>query len=266
MNEATIIHETRRQRRAALINLTLTDLLIVVVFVLLFFVFRADEEGRSEVTAIQAQLAETERERDRLKKELTATQIELARLNAKLQDLEELIKRLLEGSKNSTLPVNPREFIESLQRENKKLKGDLDALNRELESREELIQHQQSEIAKSNIRLKQQGKGTGFPRCLVTAGFLLEVRLLPSGQFLVAPLWEAGANKRARAVPGVVDIIGHGEISIGTFRLHAKKIKAWAESQEVPCRFRVKTIVGTKDLEMYRRQMRAIDEFFYPTR
>lgn len=260
MKDVASIAEVRRLRRASLINLTLTDLLIMVLFVLLLFTFRASEEGRDEVSGLEAELRQVRVERDKLRDELAIAQVALAKANARVQELEESVRRLLASLKDSLNP-DPVVAFEKLQAENRQLQA-------RVESLEKILRAQQREIADKNRVLTQQGRGTGFPKCLVTEGFLLEVQLLESGNLSIKPSWDAGAEATARAVPGVRELVEAGEVTQDAFRQHAGRILAWGDEQEVRCRFHVNTATAdpAPSLETYRRQMNVIERHFYARR
>jgi len=255
-----------RQRRNALVNLTLTDLLIVVLFVLLFFTFRSSDEDKTEISVKTVQLKQLQRERDQLHEQLQASQLQVAKLLKEVKDLNELVRRLLADTKDS-LPPNPITVIKGLQGDNDVLRKEIDDLKIQVKNRDALLRALQAELAKKIETLAgTSAGGTGLPNCLVTSGFFLEIRLLPNGSLVVNPAWVTTADKEARAIDGVSDLISAGQMSLYTFQRITKHIKIWSEKQDTPCRFRVKTIRETKDLDLYLQQMRAIDQTFYPTR
>jgi len=266
MSSIASFHEVKRLRRSGLITLTLTDLLIVVVFVLLLFTFRSTEEGRVEISGIQALLRQVTEERDRLKTELAQARQENELLKKQNRDLQEFVQRLLREKQEDTLPADPGETIDKLAAENRALKDMIDQLNKEIERLKRLLETQQAEREKTKQETEGKEGGTGFPRCPVTDGFLLEIRLLESGNLRITPRWDEAANSDARSVPGVSELADAGEVSLETFHGLASRIFQWSDSREPPCRFHVDTRTETKNLETYRRQMGAVDRYFYPTR
>jgi hypothetical protein len=286
MNRIASYHEIRRLRRSGMVTLTLTDLLLVVLFVLLLFTFRATEERRVEISATEAHLLELEVERNRLRQELADALAENARHKAQVKDLNELVARLLRKPQSATLPADPATVIADMQSEIASLRATIDRLNerlrdvpaiealeeeldrakKELDSRERLIAALQSDVAEKEAALRQRGRGTGYPRCLVTSGFLFRIILRESGNLLFTPSWEEGAERLARGVPGVSELANAGEVSLAIVRQQAGRILAWSNKQEVPCRFRVDTERETRDLDMYLRQMQLIERYFYAKR
>jgi hypothetical protein len=266
MKAASFYNKEGQSRRAALVNLTLTDLFIVVLFVLLLFTFRAGDEGRIEISALEEQLRNALQERDMLRDQLTKSQANIAMLEKKVRELDELINRLLGARKDPTLPVDPKVEIAALQDIIRKQKDEIARLKAIIASKDGLLESQQADLGAKEKQLASQGKGTGHPRCLVTSGYLFDIRLLGSGDLSISAAWESGADQAARRVSGVTELISASEVTLDTFQQQGKRILAWSNEQEIPCRFRVKTTRETKDLDLYLRQMRLIDQVFYPTR
>ncbi len=272
MNNVTSLAEARRLRRTSIVNLTLTDLLMMVLFVLLLFTFRATEEGREEITGLEAELQRVLSERNRIQEELTLIRKDLVDAKERIRRLEEENNRLRAAAKD-TLPTGPSVVdVEKLREENRLLRDENRILREEnrllkarLEAAERRLQQPERETAGRNPGPGKHGKGTGFPRCPVTDGFLLNVTLARSGNLTVKPAWDAGAEVAALGVPGVRDLIESSELSQDTFRQHAERIVAWSDKQDIPCRFHVRANIGDPppSLEIYRRQLNLIERHFY---
>jgi cell division protein FtsB len=258
-----VIHSRKIEslRRSAIVNLTLTDILIVLLFVLLLFTFRAKEEGLKDIPALQAQVEALRKENQRLAAQLNDARNLVTALEQKVKEQEEFIARLLTQSPEG-LPVDSRAVLARLTKEIETLRE----MNRVLIEEKRALEARLAKYEAPSRGLVQGGKGTGYPRCAVTSGFLLEVTLLEDGSYVVQPAWDQNSERQVRVVPGLEGLSGPQKFTSVEFQRFAEGLFGWGDAQEPACRFHVLVKTQTRDLGVFQAQMRRIDRYFYPRR
>lgn len=251
--------EVRRHRRQEIANLTLTELLISMVFILLLTTYYARESGLQQVSQLEAMLEQARRERDQLALELKSAhaalvkaQEEVRRLDRALRDANETIARL--APRADTVRPDPAVLM-----------GERDKAIRERDALRLLVDQQQKDIAQLQRKLAQEGRGVGKPKCTVTPGPIVKVILEDGGTFRVSQAWEAGTEEAVSSVPGLVEFASKAtSMSVSEFREFSDRIYRWGDQQSIACRFVVDVVVSTRDLATYRNLMKVVDAYYYP--
>lgn len=235
-----------------------------MVFVSFAFSFFARDEGLKEASvwqqrfeALSHKARELENHLHFAEKRALESEQRLAEVTAKLADRDRLLNRLLNDPALASLSASELSVVP---------KKKIDELTAELANQRAIVSDQQNQLGRLSQALKSEGKGSGYPRCAVTSGFLFEITLLADGRLAVQPAWNPGAASQALAVPGVTGLVNRKTVTIQEFQDFAREILHWSETQPVECRFFVRTKRQTADLTTYLAQMKTIDGFFYPTR
>ncbi|MDH5179093.1 MAG: hypothetical protein OEZ39_06210 [Gammaproteobacteria bacterium] len=253
------VNEARKHHRASIVNLSLTEILILMVFSVMAYTILSIESGATPSTELAKELEETKKDRDKIRDDYNKAITDLYEQQKKtesllkvLQSKERLLSRLLQ-SQEGTLSVGQKKLHEELQ-------NHIKDLEKQVANERRMITEKQQYIT----RLLKEGKGrTGYPICAITSGFLLEIELNSDGSLLVKPAWSEGAEADARDIPGVTQLIHGQSISIDNFSEHASQIYTWGDQQTIPCRFSIRTVRKSEDLTTYLSQIKTVEKYFY---
>lgn len=224
----------KKSRRDAVVQFSILELLVMMVFVLLVFTNYASDVGEEQRTAIVKQL-DYERRRNielsskaaQFQTELEATRRRESDLQAQIEDKERFINRVL------------AHFGVTLS----EARGRFD-------------------VPRSGV-----GRGgVGYPKCVDPIGFLFVITLQESGDLNTKFGPYAETSAIVAAVPQVMFLVNAGPVSMTAFEARAKLIRDWGESQDVPCRFHVDVFPHEGNISTFRKQMALIDKYFYPKR
>jgi hypothetical protein len=232
----------------------MTEVMILMVFVAMAFSFLARDEGLKDVTSLEAQTEALTAEVDRLNEQLVESSARIRALEQELAAKDRMLARLLNKDQSQL----PNTVIVP--------KPDWDKLQAALAGAQKQLTEQQQDLGALLKKLADQGKGTGYPRCLVTAGFLLDVVVQPEGSMIVMPAWEPNAEDAARRLPGVPELVNAQGVSVEEFRRYARTLRKWGEDQSVPCRFHVRAEFRTQSVEVLVSRLKAVEESFYVKR
>jgi hypothetical protein len=246
------IVEVARTRRAQIVALSLTELMLLLVFMSLAFTFLAKDEGKIEIPRVQRELDEKKLELKQLTKELAAVKKSLVAVQQENDRLDEYIKELT-GSADSISPDSntfpPSTYgIEQLR-----------ALAREQRS---IIVALQQQISALQTKING-GKAPGLPICTITNHYLVLFTLEADGTFVGAPGWSQEMAFATRDVPGLDQLTSRRALNPDEFNAAAAKVKAWGVSQSQPCTVRVSYTRHTTDAGIFERQLNALGNFFY---
>lgn len=247
--------EIGRLRRQQIVNLSMTELMILLVFMAVTFSFLAREEDLVEIPAAQVRIAELEASLQQAKHDIAVLQKKLQEADAENERLRRALDRLrpVTPTPNPGQPAMvsvPEPTWRQLQAENESLKR--------------IVAQQQKDIADLRRQIKDQGnKAPGLPRCIVTSGFLLTITLQPDGYFRGSKAWDTGAEQQALALPGIERLSSGASLSTAEFRTAATELRKSGEAQEIPCRFTVLVKRETVNVDQYERQLNLLDEMFY---
>lgn len=226
----TTRNEVVAVRRSQIVSLSLTELMLLLVFMAITFSFLAKEEGQKEIPRIQhdlriaeARVRVLEREKAQLKADLHAERLRTA-------DLERFIR---------SLGYDPRIVPNS---------GTVPSANRAA------ADHHTG------------GNAPGLPRCHNTTGFLFTFAFQADGRIRGMPAWDGTATSTIGNLPGIATIASGKSLSLGEFRSAASKLVSWLDTQNEPCRYSVKVFHETTNISVYESQLSAVEKFFYVKR
>jgi hypothetical protein len=251
--------EIGRLRRQQVVNLSMTELLLLVVFMALAFAFLSKEE---DLRDIPLELEQVKQENQRLqseilslKRERTALLEEREQLRIRVAELERRLKELLpEGlppaPNNEPMAQIPESELKALRQQNR----NLDQIARELRD--------------ENGMLKRQlgGKGgEGPPKCNVTSGFLLNLDLRGDGSISGTPAWDHAAGSVVAKLPGIALLSSGAPLSGPQFVAARDELNKWADSQAQQCRFSVKARRLHNNISTFEYQLNLILNDFFVT-
>lgn len=239
-----------RARKDRIHNTMLIELLALMIFLAFAFAFAMKEEGdrvnpwKQKYDAIALQL-------DRAKRTIADQRSEIRVLTAKVASLEASVRRLV-AAHDGPLAANDK-LIPLPQVEYDKLLNDRALLN-----------GLQAENA--GLRAKLNGGGTDRPNCLVTPSFLISVELLSDGSLRVRPAWSSEARARVSEVTGAIALGEGGRMTTQQFAQLGSQVDGWARAQAPACGFRARVSESHGNLTLYKRQVRAVEQYFYVRR
>jgi hypothetical protein len=228
----------------------LIELLALLIFLAFAFAFTLKEEAdrndpwKMKYDEVAAKLKMAEDKIDGLERQIRV-------LNLKIQSLEASIRRLV-AAHDGPLSADDR-LIPLPKAEYDKLLND-----------KALLENLQAENAALRARLSKGGSDR--PNCLVTPGFLINVQLLADGNLRVSPAWTAAATANVASVTGAVELAKSGSIPPSQFLARAAVIDKWARRQAPACGFRARVSESHGNLDLYKRQVRAVEQYFYVRR
>lgn len=272
--------EVARIRRQQVLNLSITELMILLVFMAVTFSFLAKEEGLKDVPLAQKQIEELKDLNQSLRDQMAVLQQEHDRARADVEILKRQLRQLFSDAPPAP---NPQigDFIAVRKSELDDLnkgKSDLDGLKNGIADLKEINDNLKSDLDKqrtatqglrsqiAELRKLLGGKAPGLPRCLVAGGFLSIVTLKSDGTMTVVSGSGDQPNPETAAIPGVTSLLSNQPLSASEFRKHASEINKWADAQEQPCRFSARVRHETMSVDQYDKNLKVVEQFFYVRR
>lgn len=235
-------------RRAQIVSLSMTELMLLLVFMAITFSFLAKKEGLSEIPLLAQRLHEARAQIKTLERQKQALRAERDAAQARVADLERFIKGL--GLDASTFKPNS---------------GDIPSPNvSTIADAKKRISQLTATI--NTLRKTLGGKAPGLPKCLVAGTFLLDLTLLPDGRIQGRPAWLTGGSAVAETIPGVSTLASASPLALSEFGAAAAQVTAWGDRQTEPCRFAVRVYYQTRDADLLDRQLSAVEGPFYVRR
>lgn len=239
-----------RARKDRIHNTMLIELLALMIFLAFAFAFAMKEEG-DRLNPWKLKHDKVALELERAKATIAEQRHEIRVLIAKVASLEASVRRLAAAHDG---PLAANDVLIPLPRnEYDKLLND-----------RALLTSLQSENA--GLRARLNNGGTDRPNCLVTPGFLISVELLSDGALSVRPAWSAEARARVAEVTGAIALGEGGRMTTQQFSQRASQVDAWARAQVPACGFRARVSESHGNLALYKRQVRAVEQYFYVRR
>jgi len=222
-------------RRTEVFGMTMTELVLTLLFVLLFAVLpRNSGDAGSNQDSIEE-----------LKKIITKQEIELVSLRNEVKDKESEIKEL-----QSTL-------FSVLQKLNMPLPLDSPTID---------IKNTIKDILPKISPIKsvgKQGGGTGKANCLGSGNYLLAVTM-QDDRYTIRKLWKEKDNPVAEQISVIKEWNKEGKVSVGRFKSDGNEVRKWSDSND--CRFSVKVYDQTTTKQAFISQLDNIEAVFYLTR
>ena len=215
-----------RNRRAQIVSLSMTELMILLVFMAIAFSFLAKKEGLKEIPRLQYRLNEMMHQNATLKSELAARQRENANLRRHILKLEQFLSEIgIDGRtlkpRSTTIKIGGRTY--------KRLSG----------------------------------HAPGRPACALAAHFLLEFHLLPNDIITGTSLRNEGDNAKSSAKAGFNTLASGQPLSLGQFGDAAHELARSASADYGACVFAVKAIRVTNNAETFDAELSLIQRYFY---
>jgi hypothetical protein len=246
--------EIGRLRRQQIVNLSITEMMLLLVFMAMTFSFLADEEHRAEVPLLHKQIQELRFENQKLQDKLEKS---LRELQTAKQAIAALIKKLNQLEPNQPPIPNPLEKLLSYGEQIKTLKE-------KLLFNEAIINGLKKE---NDALIKASGKrGQGKPKCRVTTKFMILFELHQDGSLSGASDWHPAADSVASKLPGIEVLTSKKPLQYRQYRNAASKLQQWGLQRDIPCTFTVRTKRHTTQIEIYEKQLRLLERYFYVKR
>lgn len=244
--------EAARSRRAQIVALSFTELLLLLVFMSIAFTFLSKEEGKRNIPLVQRQRDEARAELKIRTKELALAKAQVNALQQENERLNGYIKALTSSATSIAPDISPFPppgyGIEQLR-----------ALAREQRT---IITALQGQIRELQTRLNG-GKAPGLPICTVTSGFMINFALEADGSFVGAPGWKSEMAFAVQDIDGVEVLASGRNLNAAQFAAEGAKVKAWGLKQSQPCTVRVSYARNTTDAGIFERQLKALGDAFY---
>jgi cell division protein FtsB len=257
--------EVGRIRRQQIVNLSITELMLLLVFMAVTFSFLSKEEDLQDVPQIQKELEDTKAKNHSLEEQIKNLNEERAILvrnldsaRDKIAGLERQLQELLpdapppvpNNAKSVSVPETTYKWLQARVTSFEKIARDLQAENAAL--RKQIV--------------GEGGRAPGLPVCIVTSGYLLTFNFLRDGSISGDRAWDTAADSVASKIPGVMALSSGHPLLLNQFRLAAAEVKKWGLSQAQPCTFRVREKRETTDIEVFDKQLAAAESAFYVKR
>lgn len=230
------IDEFLRKKHSSLVNLSLTELLMLMVFVAMAFTVFASAEG---------------------KQELSVAQFELGNLRSEVSTLRERYRQLDETNRyytrllailrapNSTLPVELGNA----------LGGTVDLIQNGAPLPD--IQARLDSFTQMVFGLR------GLPRCQVYRALVFDIQLKQDNTLSVRAFDGALQERKLKNVPGFNALINRDEIGKEELFLELQRIYQWSNLPQNRCRFSVNLTMSSSDIKKYFEIKEILETFFY---
>lgn len=270
-----------KDSRSFIVALTLTELILLLFFVLLFTTDKEIDdlvEERNELIQLRDSIAiqlEAMQAAISMDSSTLAALKESMPLRERVEELEEELAESEERAKalKSMIPEEGEDFDELIreavantaaQERADRLRERNEDLDLELERMTSQLANCQAQNINCANRLEQQG--LGFPPCWADANgrpeYIFVTTLLPDS-IVVDRVWPAHRDAEARAIPGVLELTDktHSKIS---FARYAFPILNWSKDQQPECRhFVIVDDSPETSKEDYKDQLAQVENFFY---
>jgi hypothetical protein len=235
------------------VTFTLVELLTALTFIAMLLALVLKTEALAHLDPAREHVRQLEDELTETKDELRDARVEIATLNAELEEQQSLVRRLMA---NSGKPLPPDDVVVVPRAAYDKTRNSTAVA----EEQQEEIQGLQKEIA-----ALKGGATLVRPACTTNSGFLLNIQLNGDGSFTPRPNWAAMANSSVSQVDGIGALTA-GTLSPGAFSVAAHRVDHWARAQRIACAFRVKVSSTHGNLPLYLKQLSTVEQYFYVSR
>jgi hypothetical protein len=217
---------TSHVRRAQIVSLSLTELMLLLVFMAIAFSFLAKKEGLHEVPRLQAQLNDALNENQRLARENVGLRTRLSQVAKERDSLKRFLSELKIDAGVLASPHGPIKIGNTWY-----------------------------------VPAKTGGQAPGRPMCKLVNTFLLNLSLLPGMRIEGAPNY--AADSVAAAIPGIDKLASGQPLSLAEFGAAARALSA---STKNDCVYAVRATRLTNDANAFDAELTAIGQFFYVSR
>ena len=218
---------TSHIRRAQIVSLSLTEIMLLLVFMAVTFSFLAKEESAKKGGPdLQSALTNALTERNALRNDITNLQDKLATATPQVERLT----RFLKESAIDPATLKPR--------------GSTIVIN-----------------GQSYVRTNMEGKAPGHPVCALDSTYLLNVSLLSGGQVQGKKNWADQDARRVAALPGVSALSSNAPLALKAFTAAAASLRDYSLKAN-DCVFAVKVKRETNDAGAFDDELRAVEQYF----
>jgi len=215
-----------QSRRAQIVSLSLTEIMLLLVFMAVTFSFLAKEESEKKGPDLKNALTNALSERNTLRHDVAALEDRLATAAPEVERLT----RFLNQSAIDPATLKP--------------KGSTIVIN-----------------GQTFVRTNMEGKAPGHPICALGSTYLLNVSLLSAGQVLVTKNWSDADAGRVAKLPGLDALVSNTSLTLKAFTIAAASLKDYSLKINA-CVFAVKVKRVTNDAGAFDDELRAVEEYF----
>ena len=215
-----------RSRRAQIVSLSLTEIMLLLVFMAVTFSFLAKEESEKKGPELQGALSNAITERNTLRHDVAALEDRLATATPEVERLT----RFLKASAIDPATLKP--------------KGTTIVIN-----------------GQTFVRTNLEGKAPGHPICTLSSVYLLNVALLSGGQVKGAKNWSAADARRVQGLPGLDVLSANAPIALKAFTAAAAGLRDYSVKTN-DCVFAVRVKRETNDAGAFDDELNAVQAYF----
>lgn|GEM_PF-4389736 len=236
------------------VTFTLVELLTTLVFIAMALALVLKDEALKDLSPTQERMQELLKQHEVDQKEIRRRDARIAVLEARLDEQQKFIQRLLKSG-GATLPPGEYKIVPTSEVN----KG----INAEAVVKELLEQN--AALRREIAKLKGGGDLTR-PKCPTNPGFLVRAELLSNGSIAISPMWPQTSSGIVAKVNGIRQLTGAGAMSRAEFMRRASVVDDWGRSQPVPCAFSALAVSQHSNLSLYLQQLSAVEQYFYVRR
>lgn len=216
-------------RRAQIVSLSLTELMLLLVFMAIAFSFLAKEEGLREVPRVQAQLNDALSKIESLNTKNAVLEKNLKTMTDKAERLERFLERIGVDSTTLTPHGNTISF----------------------------------DPTHTYVLSTTGGKAPGRPLCALKSVYLISFELLPDERISGSPTWDPVVDKSVADLAGVSVLASGQPLSISTFETAARQLQNDSVLRRSGCVFAAKATRKTNDADAFDAELSSVERFFY---
>jgi cell division protein FtsB len=278
MEKGSISHKLRRSE---ILSTSVTEILLVLIFVILVFTHFSQRENMAEVHNKDREIIDLRKELDDARNHIDRLTREKRDLKNKLDALREQYRALASVIRKhlmSTGTLTPDKLEEALENlafaaahASKDSEGVADKFH-QLQNKIAYLEQKNAEllakIKELEASLGRSGDGLQRPRCMVPGQvaaipYLFDIRVY-NDRFVIEALWSSSEDLIYYSVPGVREFGRRGTFSSKQFASIAPRIYTWGMSQSPKCRFRVRShdLTGARK-DIFKKQDRLLQGSFY---
>ena len=219
-------NNTSHIRRAQIVSLSLTEIMLLLVFMAVTFSFLAKEESEKQGPDVRGALSNALTERDTLRRDVASLEDKLATAAPEVERLTSfLTKSAIDPAtlkpRGSTIVINGQTFV----------------------------------------RTNMEGKAPGHPVCSLESTYLLSVSLLSGGQIQGKKNWVDADAHRVTTLPGVDVLSSDAPLALKAFTAAAATLRDFSLKTS-DCVYAVKVKRETNDAGAFDDELRAVEQYF----
>jgi hypothetical protein len=219
-------NNTAQFRRAQIVSLSLTEIMLLLVFMAVTFSFLARDESEKQGPDARVALTNALSERDTLRRDVADLEDKLATAAPEVERLTSFLKQSAIDPATlkphgSTIVINGQTFV----------------------------------------RTNMEGKAPGHPVCALDSTYLLNVSLLSGGQIQGRKNWTDADARRVAGLPGLDVLSSNAPLALKAFAAAAGTIRDYGLKTN-DCVYAVKVKRATNDAGAFDDELRAVEQYF----